>query len=166
MLNNQKITAELEKINLYDLLPHRDPFLFIDQLVSFSENELVSSYLFTDKNNFYQAHFPNFPLTPGVILCEGLMQTGAALLNLNQKFNLPQKNSTELSGNELYVASRIKEVKFKNMVPIDTRVYYHVNLTECLGKAFYFTGKVKSDEGKVFTSMSFTCNLTFPPNLQ
>lgn len=165
MLVNQKTKSNLDHINIAELLPHRDPFLFIDQLISFEDNTLTSSYFFGDHNDFFKGHFPSFPLTPGVILCEGMMQTGAALMNLRAKLSAEEENEPQGKENKLYVASRMRDVKFKSMVKKESRVNFEVTLTESIQDAYYFSGKVKDEKGKTICSMSFTCNLTLPPNL-
>ena len=61
-------------------IPHRAPFLLIDEIVSQSENEIHCRKTFTGEEFWYAGHYPAFPLTPGVLLCEAAMQAGAVLL--------------------------------------------------------------------------------------
>src|SRR5687768_7101600 len=62
-------------------IPHRPPFLFLDEIVEQSADRIVCRRNFTTKEFFYQGHYPSFPLTPGVILCEAALQAGAVLLS-------------------------------------------------------------------------------------
>lgn len=68
-----------------ELLPHRDPFLFVDTLVSADDEGAIGEYTFTaEKNDFFKGHFPNFPVVPGVILLEAMSQVaGAAVVARN-----------------------------------------------------------------------------------
>ena len=62
-------------------IPHREPFLLIDEIVEQSENRIVCRKTFTGDEFWYAGHYPKFPLTPGVLLCEAAMQAGAVLLS-------------------------------------------------------------------------------------
>ena len=61
-------------------IPHREPFLLIDEIIEQTENHIVCRKTFTGKEFWYAGHYPEFPLTPGVLLCEAAMQAGAVLL--------------------------------------------------------------------------------------
>ena len=61
-----------------DVLPHRPPFIFVDEVSHCSDTAITAHYTFI-KNDFFQGHFPGKPIVPGVILLEGLAQTLAYL---------------------------------------------------------------------------------------
>ncbi|MBR4522774.1 MAG: beta-hydroxyacyl-ACP dehydratase [Kiritimatiellae bacterium] len=63
------------------LLPHRPPFLFVDTLIAADETGGIAEYTYTlEKNDFFKGHFPDFPIVPGVVLCETLAQAAGAAL--------------------------------------------------------------------------------------
>ena len=72
-MNTQKIIS---------LLPYQKPFLFVDELISVTEDGAMGSYLFHQEEYFYQGHFKNNPITPGVILTEVMAQIGVVCLGI------------------------------------------------------------------------------------
>ena len=72
-------TGDMKDIR--ELLPQREPFLFVDRLVSRDEGSCVGEYTFSEeKNEFFKGHFPGNPIVPGVILVESMAQVCIAAL--------------------------------------------------------------------------------------
>ena len=63
-------------------LPYQRPFLFVDALTHVSEDAVEGSYRFRMDEYFYQGHFTNQPITPGVILTEVMAQIGVVCLGI------------------------------------------------------------------------------------
>jgi 3-hydroxyacyl-[acyl-carrier-protein] dehydratase len=61
-----------------ELLPHRDPFLFVDRIVSAGAEKIVAERTFPPDTWFFKGHFPGHPVVPGVILVETMAQAGGA----------------------------------------------------------------------------------------
>ena len=61
-------------------IPHREPFLLVDEIVEQTDNRIVCRKRFTGNEFWYAGHYPKFPLTPGVLLVEAAMQAGAVLI--------------------------------------------------------------------------------------
>ncbi len=135
-------------------IPHREPFLLIDEIVEQSDDRIVCRKTFTGDEFWYQGHYPNFPITPGVILCEAAMQAGAVLLSA----------LIEDEPEAVPVATRANHVQFKKMVfPGDT-IQLEVELTERLAQAFFLKARVTVG-GKVATRFDFACTLAKPEAL-
>lgn len=60
------------------LIPHRKPFLFIDQLVTASREEIIGTMVFSDSDQLLTGSFPEFYFVPGMALMEALAQCGGA----------------------------------------------------------------------------------------
>lgn len=67
---------------LIHLLPYQDPFLFVDEINTISEDGVTGSYTFNQEAFFYEGHFKNNPITPGVILTECMAQIGLVCLGI------------------------------------------------------------------------------------
>ncbi|MFQ6083287.1 MAG: 3-hydroxyacyl-ACP dehydratase FabZ [Candidatus Aminicenantia bacterium] len=67
--------------NILNLLPHRYPFLLVDKIIDFKEKKrIVGIKNVTYNESFFQGHFPQKPVMPGVLIIEAMAQTGAVLL--------------------------------------------------------------------------------------
>ena len=67
------------------ILPHRDPFLFLDRVVSHDAQGSVGIVTFGADRDFFRGHFPDYPVVPGVILLEAMCQSAAAGVLIGQK---------------------------------------------------------------------------------
>jgi 3-hydroxyacyl-[acyl-carrier-protein] dehydratase len=133
-------------------IPHRDPFLLVDEIVSQDERHIHCRKRFTGDEYFYAGHYPAFPLTPGVLLCEAGMQAGAVLLS---------KLASSADG-KVPVATRIDSVRFKRMVRPGETIDIEVELVERLSDAFFMKAKITCG-GEVAVRFEFACTLAQPP---
>jgi len=74
--------SEISRAQLLELVPQREPFRFIDEIVEVDEEHIVSRYTFRADADFYRGHFPGNPMTPGVLLIEAMAQTGVVALGI------------------------------------------------------------------------------------
>lgn len=142
------MTTQLAAIE--SLIPHRKPMLLVDEILEQSEDRIVCGKTFDGSEFFLQGHFPNFPLVPGVILCESALQTGAILLS----------SKTPQTG-YVPVATRLDGVKFKQMVRPGDTIRIEVRLNEVVSTAYFMTGKV-SVAGKLAARLDFACSVAKP----
>jgi 3-hydroxyacyl-[acyl-carrier-protein] dehydratase len=133
-------------------IPHREPFLLIDEIMERTDNHIVCRKTFTGQEFWYAGHYPGFPLTPGVLLLESAMQAGAVLLAQVVADN-PDR---------VPVVSRINNVKFKHMVRPGDTVTLDVTLTEKMAGAFFMDAKVMLGD-KLAVMFDFACKMAPTP---
>jgi len=92
---------EIEK-----LLPHRDPFLFVDEIIEATKEKIIAKRVFTEKEYFFKGHFPEYPVVPGVILVETMAQCGGAGL---RKLGV-------MGDDALFFFATVDKVKFRRQV--------------------------------------------------
>src|SRR5262249_11413452 len=113
-----------------------------------TENRIVCRKTFTGDEFWYQGHYPHFPLTPGVLLCEAAMQAGAVLL------------AKVVSDNPdmIPVVSRMNNVKFKSMVRAGDKLTLDVSLNDQLGGAYFMDATVRVGDRTAVT-FDFACKM-------
>ena len=89
------------------LLPHRKPFLFVDNLLSADETGALGEVTFGPDQYFFEGHFPEYPVVPGVILVETMAQTAGAGLVAIKFFG---------EGVPLFFLAGVDEVRFRRQV--------------------------------------------------
>ena len=136
----------MSRQQIYDAIPHREPFLLVDEIVAWSDTQITATKTFTGNEDFFAGHYPGYPLVPGVLLCEAAMQCGAILLS---------RHLADAAG-KVPVATRMNDVRFKRMVRPGEALRLEVELNERLADAFFLTAKVSVD-GKVAVRFEFAC---------
>jgi 3-hydroxyacyl-[acyl-carrier-protein] dehydratase len=101
------------------LLPYTEPFLFVDELSALTEERVEGSYTFKASEYFYQGHFKDKPVTPGVILTECMAQIGLVCMGIHL---LKQQSKTPFDSAAFQVAFTAADVQFLLPVLPDTKV--------------------------------------------
>lgn len=136
------------------LIPHRDPFLWIDEVVAESAGRLTARKFVAPELDVFRGHYPGQPVLPGVLLCEAAMQAGAVLIARQAAEAHPR---VQASG-RVPVATRINNVKFRQMVRPGDWLVIDVELTERVADAFFLKATIKVD-GKSAAQLEFACTL-------
>lgn len=108
-----KASVVFDALEIMSILPHRYPFLMVDKIVEFVDNErIVGVKCVTINEEFFQGHFPGRPVMPGVLILEAMAQTAAILAH---------KSSDRVAEGKKVFLVGAEEVKWKRQVlPGDT----------------------------------------------
>ena len=134
-------------------IPHREPFLLLDEIVEQSENRIVCRKTFHGRRVLVsRATIRSFPLTPGVLLVRGgdASRGGAA-----------RRSTRPTVPGGVPVVTRMNNVKFKHMVRPGDTIELAVELTERMAGAFFLSAEVKVG-GKTAVTFDFACKLAQP----
>ncbi len=138
-------------VSVTDFIPHRPPMLLIDDIVSCCEQEIVCRKTFRDDEFFIQGHYPDYPIVPGVILCECAAQAGAILL---ARHHIDNRGDNRM----VPVLTRMNQVRFKKTVFPNDQIEITVRLNEKVAGAYFLSAGVRRD-GKLAVSLEFACTL-------
>ena len=141
--------ALIDNNGVRSLLPHRYPFLLIDKVIEIDQKHIVSVKNVTTNEPFFQGHFPQEPVMPGVLQVEAMAQVGGLLVLSN--VDEPEKYSTYFM--------KIDNVKFRQkVVPGDTLLFHVSFMTElrrgcAVMKGYAFVGE------KIVTECEFMAQI-------
>ncbi|HXV64750.1 MAG TPA: 3-hydroxyacyl-ACP dehydratase FabZ [Vicinamibacteria bacterium] len=121
---------------ILERLPHRYPLLMIDRVVDLQPDvKIVAHKNVTINEEFFQGHFPGFPVMPGVLILEAMAQAGGLLV-------LPDDGSA--SGKNFYLAS-IEHAKFRRTVVPGDKLQVTVTLTKSRANFRRLSGRAEVD---------------------
>lgn len=127
--------GSVDIVQLMKLLPHRYPFLLVDRMYNMDgDARAIGVKNVTMNEPFFQGHFPQFPVMPGVLIIEGLAQTAGALCvhSLGEDYVA-----------ELVYFMGIDRAKFRKPVVPGDQINYHVEKIRNRGRVWRFKGEAK-----------------------
>ncbi len=133
-----------------DLIPHRPPFLFIDEIVSESPEGLVARRRWRADEDFYRGHYPGAPITPGVLLCEAVFQAAACFMALKARAAGAQP------GEGVPLIAKVSDVRFRTPVYPGDEVTIEVKQKDAMGGFTMMSGAMKKADGTRAMNVDFS----------
>ena len=132
----------LNKKDIIDLLPHREPMLLIDELKDIKKLHSATAVMNVKKDGFYvQGHFPDQPVMPGVLIVEAFGQAAAALTAFGIDPN-------EYKNKLVYLMS-VEKARFRNPVIPDCELHLDIEAVRSHGRVWKYKGIAKVNDKKM-----------------
>tara|TARA_B100000579_G_C22405268_1_gene653739 strand:+ start:139 stop:573 length:435 start_codon:yes stop_codon:yes gene_type:complete len=141
----------LDQIQIKDLIPHRDPFLFVDKCEIIKSGEHGISYKkFDEDEYFFKGHFPNNPIVPGVIIVEAMAQTAGIVVSYKLR-KYKEKSVLFMS---------LHKAKFRKPILPNDNVTFEVKYLNKVRDVYKFYGICLKESNKV-SEAEFSAMITY-----
>ncbi len=153
----------MDKESVLQTIPHRPPFLFVDEVVELEEQRILTRVQADPAAEFFKGHYPDNPVMPGVLLCECCFQAGALLVGHHLESLDSPRHAGGTATNEQYtpatpVITRIKDAKFKQIVRPGDVLDVEVTIDENVNDVFFMTARLRVG-GKLALRVEFAATL-------
>ena len=134
--------TKLNKEDIINLLPHRDPMLLIDELYDIKNLQSAKAVVNVKKNSFFvQGHFPDNPVMPGVLIVESFGQAAAALTAHGLDKSTYEDKLVFLMG--------IEKARFRNPVIPDCKLILNIEAIRSHGRVWKYKGEAFVNDKKM-----------------
>ena len=128
------MTQSLNKKQIIDLLPHREPMLLINELINIKKLHSATAIVYVKKDSFFvQGHFPGQPVMPGVLIVEAFGQAAAALT--------ANGLDKETYDNKLVFLMTIEKARFRNPVIPNCKLELNIEAIRSHGRVWKYKGE-------------------------
>ena len=123
-----------------ELIPHRHPFLFVDECEIIQPGIHGKSFkLFSENEYFFEGHFPNNPIVPGVIIVEAMAQTAGIVVS----------NELKLKKDKSVLFMSVNKAKFRRPILPNFKVFFEVKLMNKVKDVYKFSGIASRNDLKL-----------------
>ena len=134
----------LKNKDIKNLIPHRKPFLFIEECKIIDRGKIGESFkTFHENEYFFEGHFPNNPIVPGIVIIEAMAQTAGVVVS--ETLSKSEKNKSVLF-------MSINKAKFRKPVLPNYKIIFYVEMLNNIKNVYKFLGKAYHNEAIVAES--------------
>lgn len=135
--------------SIEQLIPHRPPFLFVDEIIAEGPNALTTRRRVRPEEDFFKGHYPGNPIMPGVLICESVFQSGCAMVSRQMAA------ANDDLAHYTPVLARITNVRFKNIVKPGDVLIIDVRLKDRMGHFLFLGGSVRTEDHRKVLTVDF-----------
>ena len=136
------MSNSLSKVQIKELLPHREPMLLLDELINIKKLHSATAIVNVKKGKFFfDGHFPGQPVMPGVLIVEAFGQAAAALT----AHGIDKKEYE----NKLVYLMSVDKARFRSPVMPDCELHLDIEAIRSHGRVWKYKGVAKIDGKKV-----------------
>ncbi len=122
---------------IINVLPYQDPFLFVDELTEISSEGITGNYTFKKDAYFYEGHFKDNPITPGVILTECMAQIGVVCLGIYiLKDEVSERNQPQIALTSSQVDFFLPVFPGEKITVVSKKEVFRFNKLKCKVKLY------------------------------
>ena len=132
------------------ILPHREPMLFIDEVLESSEDHITALRTLRADEPFFAGHFPGNPVFPGVLQVETLAQAGALLASAKTGYD-----------DVWALLTGVDKTRFRNIIRAGDTLHIEASVIQQHGRLWRFAGKITVN-GIIATETELTCMVLSP----
>lgn len=137
-MSESSLIEKLDILEILKLLPHRYPFVMVDRITDIEIGKSIKAIKNVTINEpFFQGHFPENPVMPGVMILEGMAQAGGVL---------GFQTSPEMIGNKLLYFAGIDKARFRKPVTPGDQLVFHLELLRSKRGVMVMDGKAYVDD--------------------
>ncbi len=164
-------TIVMDRAAIEAVIPHRDPFLFVDRVVGLSSDSITTEWDVAHDLPAFRGHYPKSPILPGVLASEFAFQSAALLLQITEFGNngraddttspMPDDPDGPVLSRAVPMLTKIEEARFKKAVKPGETLRAVVERIERMGPAHYCKAAITS-AGATVLKVRFTVALVDP----
>ncbi len=140
-MTESTLPGKMDILDILKLLPHRYPFVMVDRIISLTPGESIKGIKNVTMNEpFFQGHFPERPVMPGVMILEGMAQAGGVLA---------YNTMPEMIGNKLIYFAGIDKAKFRKPVTPGDQLVFELTLKKVKRGLMMMHGRAEVDSNLV-----------------
>lgn len=114
-----------------ELMPYGPDFCFVDEISTIDEQGATGYYRYPQTSSYYESHFPNNPITPGVLLSETMAQIGLVAygIYLSEAYKTKQEQAFAFTESQVFYLKKV--LPGERVKVVSEKIYYRLGKLKC-----------------------------------